>query len=52
MNLINPFRKNFEWVKQGWYTPMTSPIVPIFGPRLFLTNLITPLCKNAQWRIS
>ena len=45
-NLITLSEKNFKWVKRDWYTPMTSPIVPIFGSCLFLTTLITPLSKN------
>ena len=40
-NLITLSEKNFKWVKRGWYTPMTSPIVPIFN------KSHNPLSKNA-----
>ena len=55
-NLITPFgeklhpmtRYQFQELSLFFIVPLfqTSPIVPIFGPHLFLTNLITPLSEK------
>ena len=52
-NLITPFRKKiifyfYPIFCTNFIVPilLTSPIVPIFGPRLFLMNLSTPFRKK------